>query len=98
MIVLKLRGARQRQKAKTGHCEGAKLYGTLPGEAEVVERMKTLRVGGIGFDKIAATLNAAGIKPRRGKQWWGLAVNKILTRESKGLRRRQATRSRIASH
>jgi hypothetical protein len=82
MIVLKLRGARQRQKAKTGRCEGAKAYGTLPGEAEVVERMKELRAAGLGFDKIAAALNAEGIKPRRGKQWWGLAVNKILTRSN----------------
>jgi DNA invertase Pin-like site-specific DNA recombinase len=31
MIVLKLRGARVRQKARTGRCEGAKPYGTLPG-------------------------------------------------------------------
>src|ERR1043166_1687677 len=30
MIVLKLRGARQRMKAKTGHCEGAKPFGSLP--------------------------------------------------------------------
>jgi DNA invertase Pin-like site-specific DNA recombinase len=80
MIVLKLRGARQRQKAKTGRCEGAKPYGSLPGEAEVIEHMKALRTTGIGFDRIAATLNAEGIKPRRGERWWGLAVNKILTR------------------
>jgi DNA invertase Pin-like site-specific DNA recombinase len=80
MIVLKLRGARQRLKAKTGRCEGAKPYGTLPGEAAVVERMKELRATGIGFDRIATALNVEGIKPRRGKQWWGLAVNKVLSR------------------
>lgn len=80
MIVLKLRGARQRMKAKTGRCEGAKPYGTLPGEAAVIERMKELRAAGLGFDRIAAQLNTEGLKPRRGKQWWGLAVNKILSR------------------
>ena len=79
MIVLKLRGARMRQKAKTGRCEGAKPYGTLPGEAAVIERMKTLRAEGIGFDRIAAKLNEDGVKPRRGARWHGLTVNKILT-------------------
>jgi hypothetical protein len=39
MIVLKLRGARQRQKAKTGRCEGAKPSGDLPGEKDVIARM-----------------------------------------------------------
>ncbi len=79
MIVLKLRGARMRQKAKTGRCEGAKPYGTLPGEAAVIERMKVLRAEGTGFDRIAAKLNEDGVKPRRGARWHGLTVNKILT-------------------
>jgi DNA invertase Pin-like site-specific DNA recombinase len=79
MIVLKLRGARVRQKAKTGRCEGAKPYGELPGEVEVIERMKALRATGMGFDRIAAALNAEGIRPRRGARWHGLTVNKILT-------------------
>lgn len=35
MVVLKLRGARQRKRAKERRCEGAKPYGTLPGEALV---------------------------------------------------------------
>jgi DNA invertase Pin-like site-specific DNA recombinase len=81
MIVLKLRGARIRQKAKTGKCEGAKLYGELPGEAAVIARMKELRASGLGFDRIAAQLNAEGVKPRRGKQWWGAAVNNVLSRK-----------------
>jgi DNA invertase Pin-like site-specific DNA recombinase len=79
MIVLKLRGARIRQKARTGRCEGAKRYGELPGEAAVVDRMKALRAEGLGFDRIATVLNAEGIKPRRGARWHGLTVNKILT-------------------
>jgi hypothetical protein len=41
MIVLKLRGARQRARARDGRCEGAKPFGALPGEAEVLERIKT---------------------------------------------------------
>jgi hypothetical protein len=43
MLVLKLRGARNLAKAKSGRCEGAKPYGTFPGEAEILERMRALR-------------------------------------------------------
>src|SRR5438270_4856513 len=34
MIVVKLRGARQRTKIKNGRCEGRKPYGAHPSEAE----------------------------------------------------------------
>jgi DNA invertase Pin-like site-specific DNA recombinase len=79
MIVLKLRGARVRMRAKIGRCEGAKPYGALPGEQAIVERMQGFRNAGMGFDRVAAALNAEGIKPRRGSRWHGLTVNKILT-------------------
>jgi DNA invertase Pin-like site-specific DNA recombinase len=79
MIVLKLRGARVRMRARTGRGEGAKPYGNLPGEQTIIERMRDLRIDGMGFDCIAATLNAEGIRPRRGSRWHGLTVNKILT-------------------
>ena len=78
-IVAKLRGARQRMKAKEGRCEGAKPYGHFEGEDAVIERMKALRADGLGFDRVAAQLNAEGVKPRRGVRWHGLTVNKILT-------------------
>jgi hypothetical protein len=41
--------------------------------------MKALRASGLGFDRIAAALNAEAIKPRSGARWHGLTVNKILT-------------------
>jgi site-specific DNA recombinase len=66
-------------RAKTGRCEGAKPYGELPGEQAIIERMQALRSAGMGFDRVAATLNAEGIRPRRGARWHGLTVNKILT-------------------
>ena len=81
MIVLKLRGARVRTKAKTGRCEGRKPYGYFEGENAVIERMQELRKAGQGFDKIAAALNSEGFKPRSGEKWYGSAVNGILTRE-----------------
>src|SRR5258706_15942178 len=47
-IVLKLRGARMRKRAKEGRCEGRKPYGEFEGEQTVIERMRALRATGIG--------------------------------------------------
>ena len=81
-IVLKLRAARQRIKAKMGRCEGRKPYGTKTGEPAIVGRMSELRASGMSFDRIAATLDAEGVPTHTpGKKWHGFAVNQILTRE-----------------
>src|SRR6478672_12408299 len=42
-IVLKLRGARMRKRAKEGRCEGRKPYGYYEGEATTLARLKDLR-------------------------------------------------------
>jgi len=78
MIVLKLRGARSRQRAKGERCEGRKPFGFYEGEASVIERMKALRASGIGFDKIAAQLNAEVCQTRTRGRWHGVMVNRIL--------------------
>jgi hypothetical protein len=79
--AVKLRGARQRMKAKTGRCEGRKPFGERPGEKRIIKRMEELRASGTGFDRIAASLNAEGIPTRTpGKHWHGFAVNQILKR------------------
>jgi len=81
ILVLKLRGAKQRLKAKTGIAhEGAKPFGFYEGEVPVLERMKTLRSSGMGYDKIAAALNEVGIRPRRGSKWYPFSVSKILSK------------------
>jgi DNA invertase Pin-like site-specific DNA recombinase len=80
MIVLKLRGARNRKKARTGRCEGRKPYGHYPGENRVLERMRALRGEGLGFDRLAAQLNAEGLQTRKGTPWHGYAINRILGR------------------
>lgn len=80
MIVAKLRGARQRMKAKEGRCEGRKPYGTFKGESETRARMTELRSSGLSFDAIAAALNQEGIKPRYEGQWQGRVINRILMR------------------
>src|SRR6516164_5725480 len=78
-IVLKLRGARMRKRAKEGRCEGRKPYGYYEGEAAALERLKALRAEGLGFDRIAARMNEEGISTRTGKPWHGVVVNRILT-------------------
>lgn len=88
-IVAKLRGARQRAKAKTGRCEGRKPFGVNKEESAIIERMRVLRASGMGFDRIAAQLNAEGIKTRKTEKprkavarWHGVMVNRILSRPS----------------
>lgn len=78
-IVLKLRGARLRKKANTGRCEGRKPYGFFDGEADVLKRIRALRAEGLGYDRLAARLNAEGVPTRTGKAWHGVVVNRILT-------------------
>lgn len=78
MIVMKLRGARQRMKAATGRCEGAKPYGELPSEAGVLTRIRDLAGLGGTPTAIARCLNTEGLKPRRGKAWHPYAVARIL--------------------
>lgn len=78
MIVTKLRGARQRMKAKEGRCEGRKPYGFHSGEQPILDRMKALRGSGMAVDTIALTFNNEGITSRSGGLWYGATVNKIL--------------------
>jgi DNA invertase Pin-like site-specific DNA recombinase len=78
-IVLKLRGARMRKRAKEGRCEGRKPYGYYEGETEALERLKALRAEGLGFDRIAARMNEERIPTRTGRPWHGVVVNRILT-------------------
>jgi DNA invertase Pin-like site-specific DNA recombinase len=62
MIVVKLRGARQRTKTKRGRCEGRKPYGYYPSEVTTLKGMKELSASGMTATAIAATLRAEGAK------------------------------------
>jgi DNA invertase Pin-like site-specific DNA recombinase len=77
-IVLKLRGARMRKRAREGRCEGRKPFGHYQGEGAALARLKALRADGLGFDRIAARMNAEGLPTRTGKPWHGVVVNRIL--------------------
>jgi len=77
-IVAKLRGALMRKRSEEGRCEGRKPYGSREGEGIVIDRMKALRGEGLGFDRIAAQMNAEGIETRTRGRWHGVMVNRIL--------------------
>jgi hypothetical protein len=55
-----------RKREKEGRCEGRKPFGYYEGEQGAIDRMKALRASGMGFDRIAAALNAEGV-PTRGR-------------------------------
>jgi DNA invertase Pin-like site-specific DNA recombinase len=78
-IVLKLRGARLRKRAKEGRCEGRKPYGYYDGESAALDRVKALRAEGLGYDRVAVRLNEEKVPTRTGKPWHGVVVNRILT-------------------
>jgi len=85
LLVGKLAKARKLKKERTGRCEGRKPFGTRPGEAEVLKRMKHLYRkprGGerLGFHPIAMQLNREGLSTRSGKPWSAVTVKRILTR------------------
>ena len=70
LIVLKLRGARERMKVRTGRCEGRKPFGMLPGESDTLAIMRRLRtVEQRTYAQIAEGLNDAGIPTRSGVPW-----------------------------
>lgn len=83
VVVQKLRAARARIRNRTGRCEGAKAYGSYPGEAVTVERMRQLRrkpVKGAhaSYASIAATLNGQGFRNRAGREWSARMVWHVL--------------------
>jgi DNA invertase Pin-like site-specific DNA recombinase len=80
MTVLKLRGARQRKKAKYGKGEGRHAFGEKPSEALALEQIREWRGTGSTAKKIAADLNACGYKSRSGKPWHVNSVGKIIRR------------------
>lgn len=77
MIVLKLRGARQRMKLKVGRCEGRKPYGCRQGENAVIVRMQTMRRDGMPWAAIAARLNDEGTMSRAGR-WHATSVRRTV--------------------
>ena len=83
LLVLKLRGARQRMKARGTRCEGRIPYGEdkdRPEEHKVLAQMIALRKMGNNPEQIAKFLNAQGTPTRYGKSWLSQGVSRILAR------------------
>jgi DNA invertase Pin-like site-specific DNA recombinase len=81
VIVLKLRAARERQRANGQRCEGRKPYGIKVGEAEILTTILNMKAGGYSAEEIARGLNCNEIKTRYGKPWSAGTISKILSRQ-----------------
>lgn len=84
VIVLKLRAARERKRARGERVEGVKPYGHLPAEQAIVERMRQLRRKPpkgrrLSVATIAKQLNAEGHRNRAGREWSAQMVHHVLT-------------------
>lgn len=82
MLVLKLRGARERMKVRTGRCEGPKPYGHYPGEAETLAQIRQRHGSGECPLSITRSLNVAGVMARSGRPWSSRVVGRIVKREA----------------
>ncbi len=77
-IVLKLKAARMRKRAKDGRCEGRKPFGHREGEQAAIQRMQALAAAGMSIRAIAAKLDAEGVPTRNGGAWRDAVVGRIL--------------------
>jgi DNA invertase Pin-like site-specific DNA recombinase len=79
MLVVKLRVARKRLKLTGVRVEGQKPYGSREGESVTVQRIKTLRIEGYAYDRIAAILDAENVPTRKtGGKWAATQIRRIL--------------------
>lgn len=69
MLVMKLRIARDHKRETGARVEGVKPYGTMPGEASILELAYNLYQSGSGPSRVADYLNQGGFKTRGGKPW-----------------------------
>jgi DNA invertase Pin-like site-specific DNA recombinase len=87
LLVRKLRKARDKKRKDTGRCEGPQPYGSLPGEEEILKRVRYMRRRSKGqakpmtYQAIADTLNGEGIKTRQGKDWTAALIFNILKKK-----------------
>ena len=85
VTVLKLRAARERIRRRTGRCEGRKPFGSRPGEADTLERIRQLHRKPHGeerrsYQDIADALNLEGRATRTGKPWTKQVVHQVVAR------------------
>ena len=91
VTVLKLKAARDRKSKKHPggrRVEGRKPYGSRPGEAAVVDRIRELHRKPYGrqrrsLQEIADALNTDGVPTRTGKLWSKQVIHGIISRGTK---------------
>jgi len=88
MLVLKLRTARERVKAKTGKCDGRKGYYETDHGKVVLARIKQLKrkrrdMKPLSATDIAEVLNREGLMTLTGKPWTGGNVSAAMRRNEK---------------
>jgi DNA invertase Pin-like site-specific DNA recombinase len=85
----RMQAGRRRKAARGGFAYGAPLYGKRavhgelvddPAEQRVVARIRELHAAGVSLRQIAQTLDAEGVRPRRGRRWQDRTVAKIVAR------------------
>ncbi len=81
MLVLKLRGARQRARARQGKCDGRKAFGEKDGEGHILAHILKMGESGYTSRVIEKSLNGSGLKTRSGKPWRATVIAKILARQ-----------------
>jgi DNA invertase Pin-like site-specific DNA recombinase len=80
MTVSKLRGARERKRARGERCEGQRPWGRNAAEQDALRRMRELRSEGLTYRRIAQQMNVEGIPTRSRGQWHAMAIQRILKR------------------
>lgn len=83
VLVLKLRAARERKRARGERVEGVKPYGYHPTEKALIDRMRQLRrkpAKGrrLSMAAIAGRLNAEGHRNRAGREWSPQMIHHVL--------------------
>ena len=85
VTVLKLRAARDRIRGRGKRCEGRKPFGSRPGEAEALARIRELHRKPHGhhrrsLQQICDILNTEGIPTRTGTLWSRQVLSRIVRR------------------
>lgn len=85
VTVLKLRAARERIRRRGARCEGRKPYGSRPGEAVVIDRIRELHRkphngARRSLGEIARILNDENVPTRTGKPWSKQTLHGIIGR------------------
>jgi DNA invertase Pin-like site-specific DNA recombinase len=75
LTVAKLRGARERMKAKTGKCEGRKSWAEM--DPEMVKVARQLRKTGKSLNAVRAALAAQGFVSKTGKPFTRSVVSRM---------------------